>query len=283
MNNKAIFSSIAPLALLILAAQWGPAFAWSEAEVNTEFRLVEHTVRNTYPGGGSQDSREGYGYHVVGWVVEPLGGFITLEVMDRSNCPEEVAKFRVEWSFDRDIGTLRGWTQQEGTWKNAQLFTVTTQIIEDGGSNRCINANVWVGVNTEGMGSVFSVRPTGRTYYNPGRRGNEDHVPGQRNVYLVAPFYGDGGFRLSIEGFPGMAFGAYYSYQGQHEERTARCKIYATEAVAANEENLRRRCGFGGPGWQSYYDNHYTWCMQVDPRWWESETAKRQEALRNCP
>ncbi len=39
------------------------------------------------------------------------------------------------------------------------------------------------------------------------------------------------------------------------------CSAYAQQAVAQNNENLQRNCGFSGPRWQSDHNAHYGWCM----------------------
>lgn len=62
------------------------------------------------------------------------------------------------------------------------------------------------------------------------------------------------------------------------------CSAYARGAVAQNEENLRRGCGYGGPRWQSNYDNHYGWCIREG--WMFDGTATennaRSEGLAKC-
>lgn len=62
------------------------------------------------------------------------------------------------------------------------------------------------------------------------------------------------------------------------------CSAYARGAVAQNEENLRRGCGYGGPRWQSNYDNHYGWCIREG--WMFDGTAAennaRSEGLAKC-
>jgi hypothetical protein len=59
--------------------------------------------------------------------------------------------------------------------------------------------------------------------------------------------------------------------------RNASCARYARTAVAQNEENLRRNCGFSGPAWQSDYRTHFDWCMSGDN--WRS-LAPREERAR---
>jgi hypothetical protein len=282
--KKSTVTSFIPFIILILVnllfvSSPGPALGWSESDVNTAFKLVVHTVKNDYPGGGSQDSSTGFGYHIENWVAEPKAGYIRITTMNRSDCPGQVAKFRIEWSFSKDITILAGWTTDAGTW-NRDLFTVTTQILEDGGGNTCIRANPWVSVDTMGTGNLFYVKPTGPTYYNP--QGHPDHIPGQRNVYISQPYNNQGGFRINILGFPGMSVSAYYTYQGSREDRAAVCNQYARTAVAQNQENLNRKCGFSDTAWQSDYNKHYGWCMTAERSAIDNETRKRDEALKQC-
>ena len=52
------------------------------------------------------------------------------------------------------------------------------------------------------------------------------------------------------------------------------CDQYAKTAVAQNQENQNRRCGYAGEAWQSDYNAHFEWCMSVDRSWPDSETKK---------
>jgi glutamine amidotransferase-like uncharacterized protein len=65
-----------------------------------------------------------------------------------------------------------------------------------------------------------------------------------------------------------------------HEEV---CNNWARTAVAQNEENLRRRCGFTGPQWNSDYNNHFQFCLSVP---WESaisaENAREYDLRNRC-
>jgi hypothetical protein len=282
--KKSAFASFIPFIVLFLVtilsvSSPGPALGWTESDVNTAFKLVVHTVKNDYPGGGSQDTSTGFGYHIENWVAEPKAGYVRLTMMNRSDCPGQVAKFRIEWSFSRDITVLGGWTTEAGTW-NRDLFTVTTQILEDGGNNTCIKANPWVSVDTMGTGSVFYVKPTGPTYYDA--KGRPDHIPGQRNVYISQPYYNQGGFRINIQGFPGLSVSAYYTYEGSREDRAAVCNQYARTAVAQNQENLSRKCGYGSTAWHSDYNSHYKWCMTAERPAIDNGTRYRHEELKKC-
>ena len=60
------------------------------------------------------------------------------------------------------------------------------------------------------------------------------------------------------------------------------CTQYAKEAVAQNQKNLTRRCGFTGGRWQSDYNKHYSWCIKVAGTVAQSETKARQNSLSGC-
>lgn len=262
----------------VLFVSWpSSVLGWSEDDVNTVFKLAKHTPVNDYPGGGSQNSTEGFGYRVEGWSVEPRAGYIRLALMNRTDCPGQVAKFRLEWSFGKDIGILSGWTKKEATWKDRLLFTVTTRVLEDGGDNSCIRANPEIRVET---GGAFYHAPSGPTYFDP--KGHPDATPGQRNVRLGAPYYSEAQVKINIGSFPGMSQSALYTFQGFKEDRTSICMQYACTAATQNQENLNRKCGYSGVAWQSDYSYHFNWCMSADPSRLEVETQKRQEELNRC-
>jgi hypothetical protein len=278
-STAASFISLIILILvnLLFISSPGPALGWSESDVNTAFKLVQHTTKNDYPGGGSQNATEGLGYRVENWSVESQAGFIRLTIMNRSDCPGQVATFRIAWSFDKDIGTLSGWTTNEKTW-NVSLFNVMVQILEDGGGNTCIRANPEVRV--EPTSSIVYVKPTGPTYYNP--QGHPDHIPAQRNVHLYQPYNKDGGFRINIAGFPGLSYSAYYSYQGFKEDRAAVCSQYARRGVEQNQENLTRKCGYSGSAWHSDHNSHYNWCMTAERSAIDGGMRWRDDELKKC-
>lgn len=62
------------------------------------------------------------------------------------------------------------------------------------------------------------------------------------------------------------------------------CRAYATQAVAQNEDNLAKGCGFAGPRWQSDHDAHYRWC--VGGGWMfdghKNEANARADELSRC-
>jgi hypothetical protein len=62
----------------------------------------------------------------------------------------------------------------------------------------------------------------------------------------------------------------------------ARCRAYASTAVAQHRQNLSMGCGYGGPAWQENYNNHYNWCRGETRRITDRETQGRTQALRDC-
>jgi len=64
--------------------------------------------------------------------------------------------------------------------------------------------------------------------------------------------------------------------------RADACNSYARTAVRQNRANIRRGCGFGGPRWQSNFDNHFNWCMNVRRRQRERESRARDDQLAAC-
>ena len=66
------------------------------------------------------------------------------------------------------------------------------------------------------------------------------------------------------------------------DDTRVRCDQYARTAVAQNEENLSRRCGYTGSRWQSNYRVHYNWCANTQRNFADSETRIRAEDLRRC-
>ncbi len=60
------------------------------------------------------------------------------------------------------------------------------------------------------------------------------------------------------------------------------CSDYATEAVRAQEQNLRNRCGFRGARWNADYSPHYQFCMRVDRSEPNEETRQRARMINNC-
>lgn len=63
------------------------------------------------------------------------------------------------------------------------------------------------------------------------------------------------------------------------------CQDYARTAVAQNEENLRKQCGFTGPRWQSNFNAHLNWCRNIPNKDFAIVGLERQaraEMLKRC-
>jgi|GEM_PF-596416 len=62
-----------------------------------------------------------------------------------------------------------------------------------------------------------------------------------------------------------------------------RCEQYARDAIARNEENISKGCGFGGPAWSDNYSHHFEWCMRVPRNQADAGTNQRVHELNiNC-
>jgi len=66
------------------------------------------------------------------------------------------------------------------------------------------------------------------------------------------------------------------------------CRDYATEAQQAAKTNEQLGCGFSGPRWQTNADNHFRWCLGLNPAStqpaspaWKERDARNAE-LANC-
>lgn len=60
------------------------------------------------------------------------------------------------------------------------------------------------------------------------------------------------------------------------------CAIYGKTAVAQNEQNNSRGCGFTGPKWSSDEQSHINWCVNVSASRADQETATRVKKLLEC-
>ena len=60
------------------------------------------------------------------------------------------------------------------------------------------------------------------------------------------------------------------------------CARLANEAIEANAQNLRGRCGLAGPLWSSSYDHAYARCLESSPPRRTRDAADRQQALGLC-
>jgi hypothetical protein len=67
---------------------------------------------------------------------------------------------------------------------------------------------------------------------------------------------------------------------GAADERT--CRDYASGAIAQQNDNLNRGCGFSGSWWNTDYYYHYNWCSKVpnDQVAWGMNV--RATALQSC-
>lgn len=60
------------------------------------------------------------------------------------------------------------------------------------------------------------------------------------------------------------------------------CANFANEAVDANAQNLRSRCGLTGPTWSNSYDDVYSHCLDSSPGRRHREADDRSQALQAC-
>lgn len=64
--------------------------------------------------------------------------------------------------------------------------------------------------------------------------------------------------------------------------KQAFCTDYANAAADANDVNLQRRCGLGGPRWTSDFNEHYKWCMRSPRSMAEEEAQARADDIARC-
>ena len=62
------------------------------------------------------------------------------------------------------------------------------------------------------------------------------------------------------------------------------CRTYAQRAVAQQQENINRSCGYTGARWHSNYSTHYNWCFANAGRIKrvKQEDMQRKLALMEC-
>ena len=60
------------------------------------------------------------------------------------------------------------------------------------------------------------------------------------------------------------------------------CEAYARSAVSQNSENIRNKCGYGGPRWHANYGLHLGWCLTQSPPIVQAESRRRQQDLGKC-
>jgi hypothetical protein len=88
------------------------------------------------------------------------------------------------------------------------------------------------------------------------------------------------GLRILPGNMPGSR--QTYDYYEPGTDTTAFCQSYAKDAIAQNQENLDRNCGYTGGGWHSNYKPHYDWCLTVPPATAQQQTDIRNTMLQNC-
>ena len=70
--------------------------------------------------------------------------------------------------------------------------------------------------------------------------------------------------------------------QASHRLKYPVCQQYAQAAVAANQQNLAKHCGFNGPRWQGDFQGHFKWCLNVGAQPPIQETSARNQQLAAC-
>lgn len=60
------------------------------------------------------------------------------------------------------------------------------------------------------------------------------------------------------------------------------CLNYANTAVAQNQRNVNRGCGYSGPRWTFNWQGHYNWCRAVSFGAQQSEINIRRNRLIAC-
>lgn len=60
------------------------------------------------------------------------------------------------------------------------------------------------------------------------------------------------------------------------------CDQYAQNAVQQSLRNENQGCGFSGPNWSPYQDDHVSFCLQADAAHLRSEAATRDASLQQC-
>lgn len=63
---------------------------------------------------------------------------------------------------------------------------------------------------------------------------------------------------------------------------TNNCRSYTNQAIAQQQENKRRGCGFAGARWHVDYNRHYNSCLRSMVPWSTRETNIRKNALKKC-
>ena len=68
----------------------------------------------------------------------------------------------------------------------------------------------------------------------------------------------------------------------QEAARRKACEQYAVGAVQQSHRNDTQECGFQGPNWSRYQDDHAAFCMSAGADQLRRETSARDAALRTC-
>jgi hypothetical protein len=68
----------------------------------------------------------------------------------------------------------------------------------------------------------------------------------------------------------------------QRDPKAVACNAYATNAVADQQSNLSKPCGFTGGRWQATQDDHLGWCLSAPAEAANNETAIRSAMLGVC-
>lgn len=196
-------------------------------------------------------------------------------------CDRGPQRFRFSWSFDRDISQLSG--------KQGNLaFTVYPKIEGDRGGG-CLDLNPFY--YPAGFNDMLTrnIRGEGRYYFKP----IDEFSQPSPFLFYINPVHAKypGEYKVTIlqGGYAAWAGGIldityhYEQVSGQPpDDKRAFCDNYSKTAVNQNEENIRRRCGYTGGRWQSNYDNHFGWCMNMNKDAADSETRIRAEDLKRC-
>jgi hypothetical protein len=72
------------------------------------------------------------------------------------------------------------------------------------------------------------------------------------------------------------------SSQASHRLKYPVCQEYAQAAVAANQQNLAKHCGFSGLRWQSDSQVHFKWCLNAAAQPPIQEANARNQQLAAC-
>lgn len=130
---------------------------------------------------------------------------------------------------------------------------------------------------------------TGQLYGNAGHAKYRFKKASGNTLTLVVQASDGGGteavlatYAYTYGGGSGPGGGTTTTDDGGGKGKIAFCSNYARRAVAQNQENQNRKCGYYGARWQSSYDNHYGWCLNADTTTADYETRARDEDVGRC-